>query len=48
MAENPQHKHGVHRYSLEEFGLDPDEVRAQFSVYRDWMAANLPAPPDRV
>lgn len=43
MAENPQHKHGVHRYSLDEFGLDPDDVRARFSVYLDWMAANLPA-----
>ncbi|MEO6808094.1 MAG: sulfotransferase [Isosphaeraceae bacterium] len=47
MAENPQHKHGVHRYSLDEFGLDPDEVRARFSVYRDWMAANLPASQER-
>src|SRR5208337_2828650 len=27
LAENPQGKDGVHRYSLEEFGLDPVEER---------------------
>jgi hypothetical protein len=25
---SPQHKHGVHRYSLEEFGIDADAARA--------------------
>ncbi|VFN02193.1 MAG: Phosphopantetheine attachment site, partial [Candidatus Kentron sp. G] len=27
LAENPQHKHGVHRYTLEEYGLDEGEIR---------------------
>lgn len=27
---NPQHKRGVHRYSLEQFGLDPQQVNAAF------------------
>lgn len=29
--QNPKHKHGAHRYSLEEFGLDEASVRAEFS-----------------
>ena len=33
LAENPQGKHGVHRYSLEQFGLDPEQVRERFSAY---------------
>lgn len=33
LAANPQHKHGVPRYSLEEFGLRLDEVRAAFREY---------------
>lgn len=34
LASNPQHKHGVHRYSLEQFGLDPEQVRAATADYR--------------
>ncbi|VFM97996.1 MAG: Sulfotransferase family protein, partial [Candidatus Kentron sp. G] len=30
LAENPQHKHGVHRYTLEEYGLDEGEIRRDF------------------
>jgi hypothetical protein len=33
LVQNPQHKHGVHRYSLEQFGLDPERVNAQFEKY---------------
>lgn len=33
LAANPQHKHGTPRYSLEEFGLHIDEVRAAFREY---------------
>lgn len=33
LAANPQHKHGTPRYSLEEFGLRLDEVRAAFREY---------------
>jgi hypothetical protein len=33
LAENPQNRHGVHRYSLEEFGLDRDAERRSFKFY---------------
>jgi hypothetical protein len=33
LAEHPQHKHGVHRYRLEQFGLDPKVVKPQFAEY---------------
>ncbi|PPS43144.1 sulfotransferase [Chroococcidiopsis sp. TS-821] len=33
LAQNPQHKHGVHRYSLEQFGLAPERVNHQFAQY---------------
>ena len=33
LKENPKNKHGVHRYSLEQFGLYPDEIREGFSEY---------------
>jgi len=32
--ENPQHKHGRHRYGLEHFGLDREEEEERFSRYR--------------
>ena len=35
VAANPKGKHGSHEYSLEEYGLDPDEVRARFASYID-------------
>ena len=34
LAANPQHKHGVHRYSLEQFGLDRDRVTQATEEYR--------------
>jgi hypothetical protein len=33
LAANPQHKHGVHRYTLEEFGLNREQVRREFAPY---------------
>ncbi|MBE9190490.1 sulfotransferase [Gloeocapsopsis crepidinum LEGE 06123] len=33
LAQNPQHKHGVHRYSLEQFGLDPERANSRFAKY---------------
>ena len=33
LADNPQHKHGRHRYTLEQFGLDAAEVTARFDAY---------------
>ena len=32
---NPQGKHGPHRYSTEEFGLDEEEVRTHFVPYNE-------------
>ena len=29
----PQDKHGVHRYSPEDFGFDPEKIRADFAGY---------------
>jgi hypothetical protein len=31
--DNPQDKHGVHRYTAADFGLDPDRLRARFDFY---------------
>ena len=39
LSRNPQHKHGVHRYSLEQFGLDADRLRA---ITRDYRRQQLP------
>jgi hypothetical protein len=35
LAQNPQTKHGVHRHSPEEFGLDAEVVNRQFAKYRE-------------
>ena len=32
---NPQHKYGVHRYGLSDFGLAAEEVDARFKRYRE-------------
>jgi hypothetical protein len=40
LAENPQHKHGVHRYRLDDFGLDAATVERHFAVYREWLAGH--------
>ncbi len=36
LAENPQNRHGVHRYSLEEFGLDRDTENRRFEFYTNF------------
>lgn len=33
LADNPQAKHGVHRHSAEEFGIDAESVNRQFAPY---------------
>jgi hypothetical protein len=33
LKENPQHKHGVHRYSLEKFALSEAEIKERLSRY---------------
>ena len=35
LAANPQGKHGQHRYTLEQAGLDPAEVRERFRFYSE-------------
>lgn len=35
LAENRQHKHGKHVYTLEQFGLNAEAIRATFSRYRE-------------
>ena len=44
LAEDSQHKHGVHRYSLEQFALAPIAVDERFAAYREWTAAHLRRP----
>jgi hypothetical protein len=34
-AENPQHKHGIHKYNLEKFGLTNTDIENRFSEYYD-------------
>lgn len=36
LTANPQHKHGVHRYALEDYGLDPVAERRRFQFYMDY------------
>ena len=38
---NPQHQHGVHRYRLDDFGLDAATVNRHFAGYRAWLDAHL-------
>jgi hypothetical protein len=33
LDDNPQDKHGVHRYAASDFGLDADRLRARFAFY---------------
>ena len=42
LAANPQHKHGVHRYRLEDFGLDAATVNRHFAGYRSWLKERKP------
>jgi SAM-dependent methyltransferase len=37
VARNPQHKHGVHRYSAEQYGLSAADVRASSEQYATWI-----------
>jgi len=42
LAANPKDKHGVHRYTLEQFGLDPATLARRFRSYSERF--ELPAP----
>ena len=35
LLDSPKDKHGPHRYSLAQFGLDPDEERQRYRAYRE-------------
>jgi hypothetical protein len=35
LAENPRHKHGVHQYTLEHYGLDAQRVAERFRDYTE-------------
>lgn len=39
LAANPRDKHGTHTYTLAEFGLEEDEVRAAFADYNERFGA---------
>lgn len=41
LREQPHGKHGVHEYSLEEFGITEEEVNADFADYVDFLASEL-------
>jgi hypothetical protein len=41
LTENPQGKHGVHRYNLHQFGLEPTVLSDRFARYRAWTAKNV-------
>ena len=40
-AANTQHKHGAHKYSLEEYSLDAVTVKETFRPYRERFGAYL-------
>ena len=35
IADNPKDKHGIHRYSPEEYGIDPEQIHASFRPYME-------------
>ncbi len=43
LADSPQHKHGKHRYTLEQFGLDADVVRERFRSYCERFSLDSPS-----
>jgi hypothetical protein len=43
LAANPKNKHGVHRYSLSQYGLDRDTERARFRRYCERFAIPMQA-----
>jgi hypothetical protein len=38
LCRNPQHKHGVHRYALQDFDLDEPRVLRSLAAYRDYFS----------
>lgn len=40
IVQQPKDKHGAHRYSLQQFGLDPEEEREKFDEYSSYFGVN--------
>ena len=36
LADNPQHKHGKHKYSIQQFGLNVEAIRDKFAFYTNY------------
>ena len=36
IADNPKGKHGLHLYTPQEYGLDPETIRRDFRPYIEW------------
>ena len=36
IANNPQHKHGRHRYSMEEYGLTKEDITSRMGPYLEY------------
>ena len=37
LTNNPQHKHGKHEYSTQQFGLELETIRKKFAFYRNYL-----------
>jgi hypothetical protein len=44
IADNPKDKHGIHRYSPEEYGVDPAAIRESFRPYIERFGLEPEAP----
>jgi len=42
LAANPRHKHGVHKYSLEQFGLTEQRIDELYGFYTDRFLRSAP------
>jgi len=42
LKENPQGKHGKHRYTMEEYGLSKDDIQQEFKFYIDFLKTIFP------
>jgi hypothetical protein len=47
LADNPKGKHGPHRYSLETFGLEADDLACRFKAYREHFGIQSESSPGR-
>lgn len=40
LTENPQHKHGKHQYTAQQFGLNVETIRDRFAFYTDYFGSH--------